>query len=530
MLKPLLLTVTLFLITLATLMACTEATPAPDPAETPAPSPIAANPALIPNTVEPTATTAPPPPTLIPPRTPSPQPSTDQETVLSSLSEDELECTGEDPERILAAITGGRPASMEEQARLVGCLDDDSVNQLFMATIVPVALGEETSACVQVGLEVIDPRAVTTAGLEGDAATAMAGSMAAFSVAVACLNDKEWAEAAPRLGMEPEDRDGMVCVMAALGGPTEMATAMTEVVRAGVVAEDTALFAAGLECGMETPPQTAAPEPATATPMPTPTATMEAPTPSPTPAYTPYTPAATATTVPSTPVATPTTTLVITVAEVPVGIPEYDRDDWRHWVDADGDCQDARQEVLIAESLEPVTYETDRKCRVETGQWWAPHLGHHLGNPRHIDVDHHVPLKNAHLSGGWQWDADRKQEYANDLTDPAHLVAISARHNRRKGARGPEEWAPPDNEVWCQYALDWAEIKQRWELTMTQRESEIVMDMLGTCENPPEYEVETLDYLGTVTGVDKPTTEPKRTVYGSCEDAMAAGEQRVQGS
>ena len=53
---------------------------------------------------------------------------------------------------------------------------------------------------------------------------------------------------------------------------------------------------------------------------------------------------------------------------VPAGIPEYDRGDWKNWVDADGDCQDERQEVLIEESLEAVTFETDRECRVETGQ------------------------------------------------------------------------------------------------------------------------------------------------------------------
>ena len=65
---------------------------------------------------------------------------------------------------------------------------------------------------------------------------------------------------------------------------------------------------------------------------------------------------------------------------------------------------------------------------------------------------------------------------------------------------------------------------------MTPVESEIVMDMLGTCENPPEHEVETLDYLGSVTGVDKPTAEPEGTVYENCEDAAAAGELREQGS
>ena len=173
----------------------------------------------------------------------------------------------------------------------------------------------------------------------------------------------------------------------------------------------------------------------------------------------------------------------------PRGYPEYDRGEWKHWTDEDGDCQDARQEVLIAESLEQVTFETNRRCRVEMGRWWAPYLEHHLGNPGHIDVDHHVPLKNAHLSGGWRWDAEMKERYANYLGEENHLVAISARHNRSKGARGPEEWAPPDNALWCEYALGWTEIKHRWGLTMTPYESDIVMDMLHTCEHPPRYEV-----------------------------------------
>ena len=101
---------------------------------------------------------------------------------------------------------------------------------------------------------------------------------------------------------------------------------------------------------------------------------------------------------------------MITVAEVPVGIPESDRGERKHWIDEDGDCQDARQEVLIQESLVEVTYEDDRQCRVEWGQWWAPHLGHHLENPAHP-----VPLKNAHLSGGWAW-GTRKESGSTPIT------------------------------------------------------------------------------------------------------------------
>ena len=199
-------------------------------------------------------------------------------------------------------------------------------------------------------------------------------------------------------------------------------------------------------------------------------------------------------------------------------------------MDEDRDCQDARQEVLLAESLVAVTFETDRKCRVVTGQWWAPHLGHHLENPSHIDVDHHVPLKNAHDSRGWAWSPAEKERYANYLGEENHLVAISSRHNRSKGARGPEEWAPPDNALWCDYASDWAEIKAWWELTMTEPEADAVMVMLQKCENPPMVEVR--EALESATGEHKPepAEELQTPVYGSCEEAEFAGEHRFQGS
>ena len=65
---------------------------------------------------------------------------------------------------------------------------------------------------------------------------------------------------------------------------------------------------------------------------------------------------------------------------------------------------------------------------------------------------------------------------------------------------------------------------------MTPVESEIVMDMLGTCENPPELEVEIRETMEVKVGVHKPTAEPDGTVYASCDEAAAAGEPRMQGS
>ena len=111
-----------------------------------------------------------------------------------------------------------------------------------------------------------------------------------------------------------------------------------------------------------------------------------------------------------------TATLVITIAPIPDDIPEYDRSDWRHWIDEDGDCQDIRQEVLVAESLDKVTFETDEKCRVETGRWYGAFDGHDLGNAGHVDVDHMVPLRNAHLSGAWVWSSEKKETAEAALT------------------------------------------------------------------------------------------------------------------
>jgi hypothetical protein len=52
---------------------------------------------------------------------------------------------------------------------------------------------------------------------------------------------------------------------------------------------------------------------------------------------------------------------------------KYERTAWKHWIDADRDCQNTRHEVLIEESLTPVTFKTDKRCRVASGNWLGAH-------------------------------------------------------------------------------------------------------------------------------------------------------------
>ena len=220
--------------------------------------------------------------------------------------------------------------------------------------------------------------------------------------------------------------------------------------------------------------------------------------------------------------------LSIAVAPVISDLPKYDRGEWRHWADEDRDCQDARQEVLIAESETPVKYTNDDRCRVASGSWEGPFTGEFFIDPGSLDVDHMVPLANAHRSGGWAWSEDKKREYANDLTYEGHLIAVQASANRAKGSKGPDDWKPPDLTYWCQYAIDWITIKNAWELTATESEADALSDMLNTCE--PSQSVAVVRVESSAPDVSPSPIPVSGETYASCDEAEDAGEPRVRGS
>lgn len=151
-----------------------------------------------------------------------------------------------------------------------------------------------------------------------------------------------------------------------------------------------------------------------------------------------------------------------------VNSPVYKRSQWKHWIDEDGDGEDARQEVLITESYVRVGLDNDGKVR--SGFWVGPYCGFVTTDPGDIQIDHMIPLKETHQSGGHAWTKAKKQAYANDLTDAQHLIATKGGCNGSKGARDPAEWMPPNRTYWCQYLDDWVAIKQRWSLTVDQAE------------------------------------------------------------
>ena len=240
------------------------------------------------------------------------------------------------------------------------------------------------------------------------------------------------------------------------------------------------------------------------------------------------------------PAATPEP-LSITVAQAPRDIPAYDRDEWGSWTDEDGDCQDTRQEVLVEESATTVTFTDTSQCRVASGEWTDPYTGNQFTVPGALEIDHMAPLANAHRSGGWAWSDVKKRQYTNDLSYEGHLIAALASENRSKGSSGPADWKPPERDYWCQYAIDWITIKNTWQLTASETEAASLTEMLNTCTPSKSLTVQavgsqpTTTPSATPTRAQQPDPTPSETptdeeVYGSCEEAEAAGETRVLGS
>ena len=147
----------------------------------------------------------------------------------------------------------------------------------------------------------------------------------------------------------------------------------------------------------------------------------------------------------------------------------YSRSMFKHWVDADGDSCDTREEVLIAESTSRAQVDA-YGCKVIEGDWLSPYDNAAHTNPSELDIDHMIPLKEAWDSGAWAWSAMKRQLFANDLTDARSLIAVTAGQNRSKSDRDPSNWLPPQTQYRCTYLAEWVAIKSHWKLSMDQSE------------------------------------------------------------
>ncbi|MGI5353043.1 HNH endonuclease family protein [Streptomyces sp. CA-250714] len=157
----------------------------------------------------------------------------------------------------------------------------------------------------------------------------------------------------------------------------------------------------------------------------------------------------------------------------------YKRTKFKHWIDADRDGCNTRQEVLVQEATEEP--KVGPGCTLTDGQWLSYYDGKTTDNPRDLDIDHMVPLAEAWDSGAAGWDAKTRERYANDLGSPQSLVAVTAKENRQKADKDPAEWWVSAKSASCMYLADWVATKTRWKLTIDEAEKKALTDRAARC-------------------------------------------------
>ena len=205
------------------------------------------------------------------------------------------------------------------------------------------------------------------------------------------------------------------------------------------------------------------------------------------------------------------TAFIITISTT--AFAEYNRSDWKHWIDIDRDCQNTRHELLLAQSLDPVIFKNERECIVLTGRWHGPYIDKYFTEASDLDVDHVIPLKWANDHGGSQWIPKIKEEFANDIEN---LLLVDDSENQSKGAKGPAFWVPKNNKYFCEYISKWSDLIGKYRLTPNASDKNFIEAGLVTCElkNTRSPQI-----VKNVTAKTKPEPRPKSISF-KCKNTL----------
>ena len=181
--------------------------------------------------------------------------------------------------------------------------------------------------------------------------------------------------------------------------------------------------------------------------------------------------------------------LVVRSADEASVVPDYDRQAFgQRWADTDHNGCDTRNDILARDLARPTFKPGTRDCVVLTGTLAEPYTGTTIQFQRGdkssalVQIDHVVALADAWRSGAWQWDAQRRQEFAND---PENLLAVDGAANEDKSASSADQWLPPNTAFRCDYVKRQIAVKYAYGLSVTQAEQDAMATQLTTCSNDP---------------------------------------------
>lgn len=183
-------------------------------------------------------------------------------------------------------------------------------------------------------------------------------------------------------------------------------------------------------------------------------------------------------------------TLTVTRTRPPARGGTYDRSAYgAPWFDVDSNGCKTRQDVLYAwvDKEKPYTARQQARCAhsMVSGTWVDPYTGNsrtftnlkNQGQAQSWQIDHRVPLREAHESGAARWPATKKRSFAND---PLNLVPTDGAANGAKSDKDPAAWKP-SSTFQCDYAKRYISVKSKYQLTVDRAEKKALTAMLTRC-------------------------------------------------
>lgn len=151
------------------------------------------------------------------------------------------------------------------------------------------------------------------------------------------------------------------------------------------------------------------------------------------------------------------------------------------WIDdpTDRTCFNTRGKVLERDSSSEVYVSAENECLVAEGRWKDPYTNGTLTLAADVQVDHMVPLKNAFISGAWQWTQKKRCAYTNFMGNSFHLLSVDATENMSKSDQAPDEYLPSNKRYICTYLMNWLKVKAIWSLKLTPPETEAIKNAIA---------------------------------------------------
>lgn len=91
-------------------------------------------------------------------------------------------------------------------------------------------------------------------------------------------------------------------------------------------------------------------------------------------------------------------------------------------------------------------------------------------------ICHIVPMGHAIRNGGHIWTIAEKRKFLNDRSN---VMVSGVDLSQEKGFLGPDQWLPPNKDVWPKYIERWLAVKEKYGLRISDEERAAV----NRCDN-----------------------------------------------